>query len=190
MAQPSSLPTISPSLVQSAAPSFRLQSQSLNSVRLRHVFDLFDHNSNGEITTAELRLALDRLGLGVDPDELSSAVAPFIRPGCAGLGFEDFAAFHKAIGDALFGDGSAGEAAEPEDDEEDMKEAFRVFDENGDGYISAAELQAVLQKLGLLEGRSMDGVQRMISAVDRDRDGRVDFSEFKNMMRSIEVAAS
>ncbi|URE31258.1 hypothetical protein MUK42_16527 [Musa troglodytarum] len=71
-----------------------------------------------------------------------------------------------------------------------MREAFRVFDENGDGYISAAELQAVLDKLGLLEGRSIDGVRRMISAVDRDRDGRVDFFEFKNMMHTIELAAS
>lgn len=91
------------------------------------------------------------------------------------------------MGDALVGDGGIEEA---EQEESDLREAFGVFDENGDGFISAAELQAVLQKLGLIEGRSIDGVLRMISAVDRDCDGRVNFSEFKNMMRNIEQSAS
>ncbi|CAL9130829.1 hypothetical protein MUK42_16527 [Musa troglodytarum] len=182
-------PVITPALARTAAPSFRLRSTSLNSVRLRRVFDLFDRNGDGEITVAELHLALDRLGLGADRDELAAAVAAYVRPGRVGLCFDDFAAFHCALGNALFGDGAAVEP-KAEEEEEEMREAFRVFDENGDGYISAAELQAVLDKLGLLEGRSIDGVRRMISAVDRDRDGRVDFFEFKNMMHTIELAAS
>ncbi|URE31260.1 hypothetical protein MUK42_16527 [Musa troglodytarum] len=168
-------PVITPALARTAAPSFRLRSTSLNSVRLRRVFDLFDRNGDGEITVAELHLALDRLGLGADRDELAAAVAAYVRPGRVGLCFDD--------------DGAAVEP-KAEEEEEEMREAFRVFDENGDGYISAAELQAVLDKLGLLEGRSIDGVRRMISAVDRDRDGRVDFFEFKNMMHTIELAAS
>lgn len=191
MAKSSQQLVLAPALTRSTAmPSFRrLRSSSLNSVRLRRVFDIFDSDADGEITVAELRLALDRLGLGIDPtdlDELSAMVASYIRPGRAGLDFSDFEAFHRAVGDALFGDCDAGDAEE----ENDMREAFRVFDENGDGYISATELQAVLQKLGLLEGRSIDGVRQMIAAVDRDRDGRVNFAEFKNMMRSIEVSAS
>jgi hypothetical protein len=72
-------------------------------------------------------------------------------------------------------------------EDEDMKEAFRVFDENGDGFISAAELQAVLKKLGLAEARSLAAVQEMICNVDRDRDGQVDFGEFKTMMQGITV---
>lgn len=188
MANSSQQPAIAPTLaLGTASPSFRLHSPSLNSIRLRRVFDLFDRNGDGEITVAELRLALERLGLAVDHEELASTVAAYARPGRVGLGFEDFAAFHSAVGDALVGDGGI-EAAEQ--DESDLREAFAVFDENGDGFISAAELQAVLQKLGLIEGRSMDGVHRMISAVDRDCDGRVNFSEFKNMMRSIDLSAS
>jgi calcium-binding protein CML len=71
----------------------------------------------------------------------------------------------------------------PEEDVEgDMEEAFRVFDEDGDGFISAAELQAVLRKLGLSEARNLATVQEMICSVDSNCDGRVDFREFKNMM--------
>ncbi|KAF3591286.1 hypothetical protein DY000_02026976 [Brassica cretica] len=74
----------------------------------------------------------------------------------------------------------------PESAEEaDLVEAFKVFDENGDGFISARELQAVLKKLGLPEGSEMERVEKMIVSVDRNQDGRVDFSEFKNMMRIV-----
>jgi len=66
--------------------------------------------------------------------------------------------------------------------EEEMMEAFSVFDEDGDGYISAVELQAVLVRMGLPEAGCMARVRDMIAAADRDSDGRVDFDEFKAMM--------
>lgn len=177
-----------PSLVR-PSPSFRLRSPSLNTLRLRRVFDLFDHNGDGEITVDELSLALDRLGLGADRNELASTIAAFIRDGHAGLAFEDFESLHRALGDSLFGAAMADEQEVSilESEESDMEEAFRVFDEDGDGYISAAELQVVLSKLGLPEGKSMDRVHEMIYSVDENRDGRVDFGEFKHMMRGISV---
>ncbi|KAG1338905.1 Calcium-binding protein CML42 [Cocos nucifera] len=175
------------------SPSFRLRSPSLNTVRLRRVFDLFDQNGDGEITVDELALALDRLGLGADPDELASTVAIYIPPGRAGLAFDDFEALHRSLGDALFGAADPGDekaaaaAAAAEEEEQDMREAFRVFDEDGDGFISAAELQVVLAKLGLPEARNIGRVHEMICSVDQDRDGRVDFREFKHMMQGISV---
>ncbi|URE41740.1 hypothetical protein MUK42_06483 [Musa troglodytarum] len=183
------LPTPAPTLGR-LSPSFRLRTESLNTLRLRRVFDLFDHNGDGEITVEEIAFALDRLGLAADPAELSSTVAAYIPPGRAGLAFDDFEALHRALGDALFGApdalGETEEAAE-EEVEEDMKEAFRVFDEDGDGFISAAELQAVLSKLGLPEGRSIARVREMICSVDQNSDGQVDFGEFKHMMQGITV---
>ena len=35
------------------------------------------------------------------------------------------------------------------DSEEEIKEAFKVFDKDGDGYISAAELKHVMINLGV-----------------------------------------
>ncbi|KAG6487438.1 probable calcium-binding protein CML27 [Zingiber officinale] len=167
------------------SPSFRLRTESLNTLRLRRVFDLFDHNGDGEITVKEIALALDRLGLGADTEEIRATVEVYIPPGRAGLAFADFEDLHRALGDDLFG--GPPEAAEEGEEEEDMREAFRVFDEDGDGFISAAELQAVLSKLGLPEGRSIARVQEMICSVDRNSDGQVDFGEFKHMMQGITV---
>lgn len=187
---PSPLATTTPAIVSSlkphlshTSPSFRLRSPSLNSLRLRRVFDLFDRNGDGEITSEELCLALDCLGLGIDPAELSSSLASHIPPGRLGLDFDSFNSIHRALGDALFDADGGGEVEE----EKEMREAFKVFDEDGDGFISAKELQVVLGKLGLAEGRAIDRVELMIGSVDRDHDGRVDFFEFKSMMKTVDV---
>ena len=75
-------------------------------------------------------------------------------------------------------------------EESDLNEAFKVFDEDGDGYISARELQVVLGKLGLAEAKEIGRVEQMITSVDSNNDGLVDFFEFKDMMRSVVVRSS
>ena len=58
--------------------------------------------------------------------------------------------------------------------EEEMRETFRVFDKNGDGYISAAELRIVLANMG--EKYSHDDVECMIREADINGDGLVDYA--------------
>ncbi|KAK9070024.1 hypothetical protein SSX86_010423 [Deinandra increscens subsp. villosa] len=177
--------------------SFRLRSPSLNSVRLRRIFDLFDTNHDDLITVDELSRALILLGLDTNMNELDSIIRTFIQPGNTGLTFDDFQSLHKEIDDLFFRlDDNDDLSNQDEDHEEtdggkqeevDMTEAFKVFDEDGDGYISAEELQAVLVKLGFAEGNEIGRVEMMISSVDRNHDGRVDFTEFKDMMRNVIV---
>ncbi|KAL6657202.1 hypothetical protein ACP70R_004982 [Stipagrostis hirtigluma subsp. patula] len=187
---------VKPNLAKAApSASFRLRNGSLNAVRLRRVFDLFDRNGDGEITVDELAQALDALGLDADRGGLAATVGAYVPEGAAGLRFENFESLHRALGDAFFGsladhdDKAATEdgGGKKAEDEEEMKEAFKVFDVDGDGFISAAELQSVLKKLGLPEASSMANVREMICNVDRDSDGRVDFSEFKVMMQGVTV---
>ncbi|CAN6920472.1 unnamed protein product [Brassica oleracea] len=178
--------------IQSSS-SFRLRSPSLNALRLQRIFDLFDKNGDGFITVDELSQALSRLGLNADLSDLLSTVESYIQPGNTGLNFDDFSSLHKTLDDSFFG--GAGDDDDDNDDdpssaaadESDLAEAFKVFDENGDGFISARELQAVLKKLGLPEGGEMERVEKMIVSVDRNKDGRVDFFEFKNMMRTVVI---
>lgn len=170
--------------------SFRLHSPSLNSLRLRRIFDLFDKNGDGLITAEELSKALALLGLEADLSDLESILRSHFRPGSDGLRFDDFVTLHRSIDDAFFGGDEAEAAGSPSREEADLSEAFKVFDEDGDGFISAGELQTVLAKLGLPEGEEIRRVEQMINSVDRDHDGRVDFFEFKDMMRSVLVKSS
>jgi len=53
---------------------------------------------------------------------------------------------------------------------------FAVFDDNGDGYIDAKELQSVL-------GDDFENIQNMISEVDENDDGKLSFEEFQRAMQ-------
>uniref|UniRef100_A0A0D9WF14 EF-hand domain-containing protein n=1 Tax=Leersia perrieri TaxID=77586 RepID=A0A0D9WF14_9ORYZ len=148
------------------------QGRQAEALRLRRVFEMFDRDGDGVVTPAELSGALGRLAAAPARHEVDAAVAAYIAPGMAGLRFADFEALHAELAG-----GRAMAAAE-----EEMREAFGVFDEDGDGYISAAELQAVLSRMGVPEAACMARVRDMIAAADRDSDGRVDYDEFKAMM--------
>ena len=65
--------------------------------------------------------------------------------------------------------------------EEESKEVFRVYDKDGNGFISASELKYLMTKL---EEKIKDKeIIRMIGDLDIDGDGRVSFQEFVKMMK-------
>lgn len=59
------------------------------------------------------------------------------------------------------------------DSEEELREAFRVFDKDGNGFISAAELRHVMTNLG--EKLTDEEVDEMIKEADLDGDGMVNY---------------
>ncbi|KAH7666126.1 calcium-binding protein CML protein [Dioscorea alata] len=67
------------------------------------------------------------------------------------------------------------------DFEEELKEAFNVFDKDQNGYISPTELKNVMMSLG--EKLSDEEVEQMIKEADLDGDGQVNYEEFVNMMK-------
>ena len=53
-----------------------------------------------------------------------------------------------------------------------FQEAFKVFDRDNNGFISAAELRHVMTSIG--EKLTDDEVDEMIREADQDGDGRID----------------
>ena len=60
------------------------------------------------------------------------------------------------------------------------RDAFDVYDINKDGTITKSELVDAMKLLG--EDISEDYAEIVISKVDNDKDGKVDFEEFKVWM--------
>lgn len=66
------------------------------------------------------------------------------------------------------------------DSEEEIIEAFKVFDKDGNGFISRAELSHVMTNLG--EKLTDEEVDGMIHEADVDGDGFINYEEFVRMM--------
>jgi Ca2+-binding EF-hand superfamily protein len=64
----------------------------------------------------------------------------------------------------------------------ELKNAFNVFDVNGDGNISKKELSSVLKQLG--QKLTEKQVNEMLKQADKDGDGFINFEEFKKMTQN------
>lgn len=67
-----------------------------------------------------------------------------------------------------------------EEQKQEIKEAFDLFDTDGSGSIDAKELKVAMRALGF-EPRKEE-IRKMIQDVDRDGTGTIDFPEFLDMM--------
>merc|ERR1711997_981259 len=65
----------------------------------------------------------------------------------------------------------------------DYKETFRVFSKDDDGCIPAAEIRFVLQQL--VGQITLSEIEEMIRTVDKNKDGKISYSEFRVMLGAI-----
>ncbi|KAG6503309.1 hypothetical protein ZIOFF_035620 [Zingiber officinale] len=79
-----------------------------------------------------------------------------------------------------YGEEENGLALADADSEEELMEAFKVFDKDSNGFISAQELRHVMTSLG--EKLTDEEVDEMIREADIDGDGQVNYQEFVQMM--------
>ncbi|KAK8769321.1 hypothetical protein V5799_014214 [Amblyomma americanum] len=66
------------------------------------------------------------------------------------------------------------------DAEDQFKQVFRVFDRNGDGFVSCAEIRQAMTTLG--QKLSTEDVDEMIRVADKDAKGKLTFDEFVTMV--------
>lgn len=62
----------------------------------------------------------------------------------------------------------------------EFKEAFAIFDKDGDGSITCNELGMVMKSLG--QKPTEAELLQMVKEVDADQNGEIDFPEFLTMM--------
>ena len=67
-----------------------------------------------------------------------------------------------------------------EEQKQEIKEAFDLFDTDGSGTIDAKELKVAMRALGFEPKK--EEIRKMIADADRDGSGVIDFPEFLDMM--------
>merc|ERR1711973_228715 len=63
---------------------------------------------------------------------------------------------------------------------EELKEAFRIYDKEGQGFITTDVLKEILREIDTT--LTEDDLDNIIEEVDEDGSGTLDFDEFQEMM--------
>lgn len=133
---------------------------------IREAFALFDMNSDGRLDYHELKVALRALGFDMGKRE----VLDIIRD-------------HDSVGDNLITYDSfyqvVGEKMLARDPIEEIRRAFKLFDDDGTGRILLRNLRRVAKELG--ENLLDDELRAMIDEFDLDEDGEINEQEFINI---------
>ncbi|KAB7495851.1 Troponin C, isoform 1, partial [Armadillidium nasatum] len=113
---------------------------------LRKIFGMFDQGKTGFVETSKFVNILNTLEEGkVNFESFTNIVLPFLEE-------DDDEAMH-----------------------EELKEAFRLYDKEGNGYITTTTLREILKELdNKLNEEDLDGI---IDEIDEDGSGTVDFDE-------------
>lgn len=139
---------------------------------LRDIFQSFDYNKDGSLTQLELGSLLRSLGLKPSPEQLDALIQKVDKNSNGLIEFSEFVALVEP--DLI--------PAKCPYTEEQLRQIFKMFDTDGNGYITAAELAHSMAKLG--HALTVEELTGMIKEADTDGDGCIDFQEFAQAITS------
>ncbi|KAI3825063.1 hypothetical protein L1987_06539 [Smallanthus sonchifolius] len=140
----------------------------INSDEIKKVFNRFDTNGDGKISSDELVHVMKAIGTETSHVEVKKMMKKIDTDFDGYINLEEFAGFCRGN----FGDGDGGV--------KELHAAFELYDLDKNGLISSSELRQILTRLG--EKCTVDDCVKMIRSVDTDGDGCVNFEEFTKMM--------
>jgi len=133
--------------------------------QFKEVFLLFDQEKNGVISRQELGNVMQLFGRNPTESEVNDAIQQSDYTQNGVIDFSDFLIIMTSN-------------VTNKDIEEDLKEAFKMFDLDGSGYILASELRTVMERLG--ENLSNAEILEIIKLVDRKNIGKVSYADFRD----------
>jgi len=139
---------------------------------IKEAFDLFDTDKSGSIDYHELKVAMRALGFDVKKQELANIMKEYDRAETGQIEYADFAELMS-------------QKMADRDPLEEMKKAFRLFDDDDSGSITIKNLRRVARELG--EVLSEDELQAMIDEFDKNADGVIDETEFIEIMKQTSI---
>ncbi|CAG9564769.1 unnamed protein product [Danaus chrysippus] len=132
---------------------------------LRKAFQMFDTTKSGYIDVLKISTILNTMGQLFDDSELQALIDENDPESTGKINFDGFCNI-------------ASHFLEEEDAEamqQELKEAFRLYDREGNGYITTSTLKEILAALDdKLSNADLDGI---IAEIDTDGSGTVDFDE-------------
>ncbi len=127
---------------------------------IKEIFSSFDLDNDGTISTKELGTILRSLGEVPTEIEIQNSINEFDVDGNGTITYEEFLVM-------------MGRQKKFTNIDDDIREAFRVFDKDGNGFMSIAELRHVMTDLG--EKLTEEEVDEVFRGADLDGDGQINY---------------
>lgn len=133
----------------------------------KEAFSLFDKDGKGEISEKELITVLRALGNNPTEDELESMIREVDEDGSGTIDFGEFLEMMARKLNQI-------------DIEKELLDAFKVYDRDGNGLVSIAELRYFLTNQG--PKLSHEDLDEIAKTADIDGDGHINFTEFIRLL--------
>uniref|UniRef100_A0A2C9V7T7 non-specific serine/threonine protein kinase n=1 Tax=Manihot esculenta TaxID=3983 RepID=A0A2C9V7T7_MANES len=131
---------------------------------LKEMFRMIDTDNSGHITLEELKTGLEKVGANLKDAEITGLMQAADIDNSGTIDYGEFIAAMLHLNKIT--------------KEDHLFAAFSYFDKDGSGYITQDELQQACDRFGLGQIHLAD----LIREVDQDNDGRIDYSEFVDMV--------
>ncbi|GAH07841.1 unnamed protein product, partial [marine sediment metagenome] len=136
-------------------------------LQFKETFNIFDKNGDGKICRSELASVIRCLGKNPTESQLNQIMS---EADTDENGFIDFTEFVRMIQNKL----------NYTDTEKQFIESFKLFDMDGNGYISTKELKHIMTSFG--DKLTEEEANEMLRNADIDGDGLINYEEYVKMM--------
>jgi len=133
----------------------------------KEAFTVFDKNQDGTITTKELSTVMRSLGQNPTDAEVQDMINEVDVDGSGAIEFPEFCVMMV-------------KKMQESDTENEIREAYRVFDKERTGMIEASEMRLILSNLP--EKLSDAEIDEMLTTADKDGNGAFSYDEFRLMI--------
>ena len=145
------------------------ESQSSHEKELKEYFDMFDRDKDNLINEKELGNILRSLGHDPTDQDLTEMIKEVDNDSDSKIEFEEFL---KIMNNKL----------KQTETEQELIEAFKIFDKEGKGLISENEFKHIMLSLG--EKISEEELEEMMKKADPKNQGYVNYKEFAKILLS------
>ncbi|XP_064597396.1 calmodulin-A-like [Liolophura sinensis] len=139
---------------------------------IKEAFKMFDKNGDGVISITELGTVLRALGQNPTNKNLEEMIK---QADITQNGVIDFNEFTRLV--------SVKGLKSQEEEKEELRLAFKIFDRDNSNFIDSAELAEVMKRLGE-EGLTPKEIDEMIKVADKNKDGKINYNEFVELLCS------
>merc|ERR1712215_47969 len=145
-----------------------LDSEQVDS--LKKGFDGFDKEGAGTVNQTSMQMILKSMGVKINKDDMDGYAAEVDEDESGSFTFIQFC---QVAAKFMVED-------DVEQMKEELKEAFRIYDKEGQGFITTDVLKEILREIDTTLTES--DLDNIIEEVDEDASGTLDFDEFQEMM--------